>query len=218
MIKFPDPNVFTGMDGIVYVGGTLETENLFRAYSKGIFPWPIEDLPMLWHCPDRRGILEFKDLHIPKSLKRVLNSDKYSVRFNTEFEIVIRKCSEAKRKGQDSTWILPHMVDAYIEFHKEGYAHSVECFNQDDQLVGGLYGVYVKGVFSGESMFFDESNAGKVCLVRLVERLRQFGMQWIDIQMVTAASEQFGGKYVRKSVFLKKLREAQTRLPKKIKL
>lgn len=202
-MKFPDPE-HSNADGLLLVGGELNTEVLLDAYSKGIFPWPQEGYPLLWFCPKERGILEFENFKIPKSTQKKLKQNEFSISFNQAFDQVIENCSKIPRNHETGTWILPEMVAAYKELHKQGYAMSVEAWKAE-QLVGGLYGVLVNGLFSGESMFFKETEASKVCLVHLVEKLKSEGHSWIDIQMVTPLLEQFGGAYIPRRQFLNRL-------------
>ena len=209
--RFPDPH-HTTAEGIVCVGGDLSISTLLEAYSKGIFPWPQKGYPILWYCPPERGILEFSDFHISKSLKKAIRQSQFSFTFDKAFEEVISKCSLAPRPDQTGTWILPEMVEAYVLFQKLGFVHSLECW-QGEQLVGGLYGVWVGGVFMGESMFYKVDNASKACLVALVEFLQEQGHKWMDIQMVTPLLEQMGGKYISRDLFLRRLKEAQTQHP-----
>lgn len=201
---FPDPRYFPGIDGIVYVGADLESKTLLQAYRLGIFPWPVEGYPLLWHCPDPRGVLDFDQLHIPRSLARILKRNPYTFTFNRAFSQVIESCAQQSRKGQTGTWILPSFIPSYTRFHRAGFAHSVECWN-GDRLVGGLYGVYVSGVFSGESMFHSEPNTSKLCLIKLVERLKSLGLSWMDIQMVTPVTKHLGGRYIPRLEFLSRL-------------
>ncbi len=212
-ISFPDPSrAFE--DGIVDMNDDLRIERLLEAYSFGIFPWPHEDLPTLWFCPEQRGILEFKDFHISRSLQKELAQSDCSFTFDKAFSLVTEECSKAPRVGQDGTWISSRIRAAYLEFHKAGYAHSLEVW-RDEQLVGGLYGVYVGGVFSGESMFFKEQNASKIAVVKLVQYLRAQGLEWMDIQMVTPVMESFGGRYITRSEYLQRL-EARKNVAKAI--
>ncbi len=201
IIPFPDPRYFSGVDGIVYVGGSLNTQTLAQAYSLGIFPWPVEGYPLLWHCPEERGILDFSKLHIPKSLQRFQRKSNYTFSFNRAFPEVIKNCAKKKRLKQDGTWITPEIISAYIDFHKAGYAHSVECWD-GNKLIAGLYGVYVDGLFSGESMFAHVSNASKLCLLKLIEQLDSWHHQWMDIQMLTPITEALGGEYISRLDFL----------------
>lgn len=205
-VQFPHPRILPeDSDGLIYVGGNLEIETLVKAYHAGIYPWPLEpSYPLFWFCPEPRGILEFKDLHIPRSLKKSLQNDGWRITFNQDFRSVIEACAEQPRPGQEGTWIIPAMVPAYIRFHEAGYAHSVEVW-QGEELVGGLYGVYVDGVFSGESMFHRVPNASKVALVSLAQRLEEKRLGWMDIQMVTPVTQLLGGKYISRTEFLNRL-------------
>ena len=205
--RFPDPRL-AGEEGLLCVGGRLDTESLLEAYSSGIFPWPQEGLPLLWFSPKERGVLDFAEMHWPKRFLRELKKPGYQITFNKSFAEVIRECSLAPRSLETGTWILPEMERAYSALHRAGHAHSVEC-RRDGKLVGGLYGVYVGGVFSGESMFFKESGASKRCLHALVEKLKTFGLEWMDIQMVTPVLKALGGKYVTRDEFLQRLVQAK---------
>lgn len=199
---FPDPRL--AKSDVVDVFDEINTEILLEAYSFGIFPWPYQELPLLWFCPEQRGVLDFDDLKIATSLKKFYKNNPFEIRFNTQFAEVMRKCAVAPRPGQTGSWITEDLLRAYRDFHKAGYAHSIEAW-REGRLVGGLYGVYVAGSFSGESMFFDEPNASKVCLLRLIEVLRDNGLQWMDIQMVTEHTERFGGKLISRDHFLQRL-------------
>ncbi|NCN40719.1 leucyl/phenylalanyl-tRNA--protein transferase [bacterium] len=194
--------------GIVAVGLRPTVANLLEAYSFGIFPWPQEGLPLLWFSPDERGILDFSEFHIPKKLKKDLKKTNFTYSWDKDFEAVMKGCQQALRKGEGGTWITDSLLKAYVAFHRAGYAHSVEVWERDS-LVGGIYGVYVGGVFSAESMFFKVSPASKAALVFLVEDLREKGLTWMDVQMVSSVSRQFGGKYVSKREFLKKMKQSQ---------
>lgn len=211
---FPNPwTLPPDSDGLVYIGGDLEPETLVSAYEKGIYPWPFEELyPLFWFCPEQRGVLDFTELHVPRSLEKVRKKSNFHVTFDRAFDQVIDYCSKQPRPGQKGTWITPSMVEAYKKFHRLGYAHSVECWNAE-KLVGGLYGVYVRGVFSGESMFHLEPNASKISLITLIEKLREHGLDWIDIQMVTPVTGHLGGKYIPRRDFLTRIKQSQARGP-----
>lgn len=202
-VDFPDPE-FADDDGLLAVGGVPDVATLVTAYYHGIFPWPQEGLPMLWFSPGERGILEFKELHIAKSLQKEMRKKKYSYTVDKAFEQVIEECAKQKRPGQAGTWILPSIKKHYKEFHKAGFAHSFEVW-EDELLVGGLYGVQVAGVFSGESMFFKKDNASKLAFIHTVQTLTEKGIEWIDIQMVTPVLESLGGKYIHRTEYLQKL-------------
>lgn len=196
--------------GLVAVGGGLDLGTLFQAYYHGIFPWPQEGLPLLWFSPDPRGVLFFKDFHLSDRVEKEWKkkSSEYEFTFNKAFEQVITACQQQPRPGQQGTWILPDLKKAYIDFHRAGFAHSVECW-RGDELVGGLYGVFVQGVFSGESMFHKESNTSKWCLLHAVNRLRELGLQWMDTQMVTPVVAAMGGKEISRTEYLQLLKKAQ---------
>ena len=213
-VKFPDPWILPEeSDGLIYIGGNLEPETLVQAYSAGIFPWPLEEsYPLFWFCPEPRGVLDFNDLHIPRSLERLRRRGPYRFTFNQSFERVITECAKQPRPGQEGTWIVPTLIPAYLRFHQEGHAHSIEVW-RDDQLVGGLYGVFVKGVFSGESMFHTESNTSKLALVEMVAKLKSLGLQWMDIQMLTPVTELLGGHYISRRDFLLRLRQEHHKKP-----
>ncbi|MBL7544205.1 MAG: leucyl/phenylalanyl-tRNA--protein transferase [Bdellovibrionaceae bacterium] len=205
-IEFPDRPYLETIDDIVAVGGRLDTATLLQAYRRGIFPWPQKGYPMLWFFPQRRGILDFNDLHIPKSLAKFVRQvgGQYTFTVNKSFDQVIENCRVQKRPNQDGTWILPEIRRAYQLFHVDGYAHSVECW-RDDKLVGGIYGVLVNGVFSGESMFHLEQNTSKLSLLCLIEWLKSQNIVWMDIQMVTPVVEALGGKYISGKEFFHRL-------------
>ena len=164
---FPSPYRLKADEDVIFVGGKLDNVILKAAYYQGIFPWPMEGFPLLWHCPNPRGILDFDDIHIPRSLKKTLNKNPYTLTMNHAFPAVITACAKIPRTDQSGTWITPTLHAAYIRFHEAGYAHSVECWH-DNALVGGLYGVYLSGIFSCESMFYMKSNASKLCFLFLV--------------------------------------------------
>ena len=202
-LTFPDPHLAME-EGLVDISDDLRVERLLEAYSFGIFPWPHQDLPTLWFSPESRGVLDFADWHVPRSLQKILDKGSHRYTFNRCFDLVVEACSKQPRPGQSGTWITPRLLKAYREFHKAGYAHSLEVWEGED-LVGGLYGVYVGGVFGGESMFFLRPNASKLAVVRLVEFLRSQGLLWMDIQMVTPVLKQFGGKYLPRAEFLQRV-------------
>jgi leucyl/phenylalanyl-tRNA--protein transferase len=213
--RFPDPWLLPDeSDGLIYIGGNLAVETLVNAYTLGIFPWPLEpEYPLFWFCPEPRGVLDFSEIHVPRSLAKLQKKNAYHFTFNKAFNRVMDACADQKRKGQEGTWIVPEMFPAYDRFHKEGYAHSVECW-RGDKLVGGLYGVLVKGVFSGESMFHKEPNTSKLCVLAMIERLKAAGFTWMDIQMVTPVMENLGGKYITRKEFLGRLRREHAKFPK----
>jgi len=155
--RFPDPRSAT-QDGLVAVGGDLHPDTLRQAYRQGIFPWPAPGLPLLWFSPPERGMLDFADLHLPRSLVRAVRGHPFRLTIDGDFAGVIRGCAGTPRPGQDGTWITDDIVEAYERLHALGVAHSVETW-RNDCLVGGIYGVEVDGAFAAESMFYRETNA-----------------------------------------------------------
>lgn len=203
---FPDPRTTEIEDDIIAVGGYLDAENLKKSYAMGIFPWPHEGYPLLWFCPDKRGVLDFKDLHISRSLEKWIrkNQPEIQVTVNECFSDVMKECQKQKRKGQKGSWINTEMIDAYSDLQKNGGALSLECWI-GDELISGIYGVMSKKYFSCESMFFKKPNASKYAFLQLVEYLKKQKMTWMDLQMVTDVSESFGAKYISRSKFLERI-------------
>ncbi len=170
-----DPN------GLLAAGGDLSPDRLIDAYSKGIFPWFDKDQPILWWSPSPRAVLFPDQLHVSRSLRKTLRKQRYRVTMDTAFDQVIRACAEPRDYGE-GTWITEEMMDAYNQLHELGLAHSVEAW-QDDQLMGGLYGVALGRIYFGESMFSRAADASKVAFVHLVNQLQEWGFQLIDCQV-----------------------------------
>jgi leucyl/phenylalanyl-tRNA--protein transferase len=206
LIHFIDPE--KSIDGIVALGGPLTTTNLLRAYCRGIFPWPIDEYILPWCCPEERGIIEFDELHIPRRLARTRHNLQFTI--DRVFPQVISNCASIKRKHESGTWITGQIIRAYCELHRLGHAHSVEVW-EGAELVGGLYGVDACGSFAGESMFSLRSNASKLALLFLIEHLKERGLDWIDIQMLSPHLEALGAKVVSRAKFLEKLTATQQR-------
>jgi leucyl/phenylalanyl-tRNA---protein transferase len=181
----------TRADGIVAIGGDLKPARLLAAYRRGIFPWYSEGQPILWHSPDPRFVLQPEALHVPRSLARLLRKAPYRLTLDTAFDQVIDACAQTDRPGQNGTWITRDMRAAYLNLHREGWAHSAEAW-REGQLVGGLYGVAIGGVFYGESMFALAPDASKAAFVTLVQQLRRWGFGLIDCQQETNHLERFG--------------------------
>jgi leucyl/phenylalanyl-tRNA--protein transferase len=205
-LVFPDPR-HAEPNGLLAVGGDLSVPRLFFAYRSGIFPWYSENNPILWFSPDPRLVLSLPDLYVSRKLRKILKSAQFEVLFDTAFGDVIRSCSAVSRKGQTGTWITKDMIRAYTELHDLGYAHSVETY-REGELVGGLYGVAIGGVFFGESMFHLISDASKVALYYLVERLRERDFDFIDSQVPNTHMKRMGGREVGRESFLSMLGEA----------
>ena len=194
-------------DGIVAVGGAPDAETLTAAYSHGIFPWPHDDYPLLWFCPDPRFALIPEEAHLSRSLRKRMRRSPYEVRADTAFARVIRRCSEKPRPGQEGTWIIPEMVAGYSALHEQGLAHSIEAW-QGERLAGGLYGVSLGHVFFGESMFADAPDASKVCLGTLLGNLVHWGFELLDCQSYTDNLAAFGAQEWPRPLFLAVLERA----------
>lgn len=206
--RFPDPREY---GDIIAVGGALSLDFLIDAYSHGIFPWPMGDLRELpWFCPEMRAIIFFKNLHLPRSLVRARKKSSLRFTIDQAFPQVIRKCAETPRPGQDGTWITDEVINAYIDLHRVGHAHSVEAWD-GEELVGGVYGVGVGGTFAAESMFFSQAYASKLALLHLFDHLRARGLEWIDIQVLTPHMEALGAEEITRDEFLQLLSETQSR-------
>jgi leucyl/phenylalanyl-tRNA--protein transferase len=204
-LAFPKPR-YAEPTGLLAIGGDLRVERLLLAYRNGIFPWFCEGNPILWFSPDPRLVLIPDQFKVSTSLRKVIKSNTFEVRFDTLFDEVIVRCAKMKRENQYGTWITSDMIEAYTKLHREGYAHSVETF-QGDNLVGGLYGVSIGGAFFGESMFHIMSNASKVALYHLVGRLRSWDFDFIDSQVPTEHMKSLGSREVDRESFLKMLSE-----------
>jgi leucyl/phenylalanyl-tRNA--protein transferase len=169
-------------NGLLAAGGELSPERLLAAYRRGIFPWYEEPQPVLWWTPDPRSVLLPDELHVSRSLRKVLRRDSFALGVDTAFASVMAGCA-GPRHGSRGTWIGREMLRAYIELHRQGFAHSVEVFDPAGELVGGLYGVALGGVFFGESMFSRSRDASKVALVALVDILARGRFGLIDCQV-----------------------------------
>jgi leucyl/phenylalanyl-tRNA---protein transferase len=207
-LQFPPPDLAD--DGLLAVGGDLRPERLVLAYSHGIFPWYEEGLPILWHSPDPRMVLEADRLHVPRSLRKVVRRGEYRIAYDTAFRAVIEACAATPRPEQDGTWITREMVRAYCQLHELGLAHSIEAWRGRD-LVGGLYGVSLGGAFFGESMFAHAPDASKVAFVTVVEQLREKGITLIDCQVYTDHLARFGAEEWPRARYLSALSRALRR-------
>lgn len=195
---------------VVSFGTPLTPENVIEAYRKGIFPWYTDGIPLPWHCPERRAILEFNRLTVPRSLEKERKKNKFKFTIDAAFEAVILECSRAYRPGQVGTWITPEFREVYTELNERGEAHSVEAWNAEGKLVGGLYGIDAGGVFCGESMFYKEANASKLALLFLIEHLTTRGSTWLDAQVMTPHMQALGAREIARRNFLALLRYAQS--------
>jgi len=193
-------------NGLLCAGADLSPGRLLDAYSQGIFPWFSEGDPILWWSPHPRMVLFPDELRITRSLRKRAAGDRFETRVDTAFEQVMRECA-APRDGQGGTWILPEMIASYTRLHELGYAHSVESW-RDGTLVGGLYGLHLGGVFFGESMFSRETDASKVALVKLVERVKAAGVVLIDCQQNTRHLASLGAREIPRREFVRHLAES----------
>ncbi len=193
-------------NGLLAAGGDLSPARLLSAYSQGIFPWFSEDEPIFWWSPDPRMVLFPEQLKISRSLAKTLRNKRFEVRADTAFGEVIRACATAPRDGQLGTWINSPMIEAYACLHRLGYAHSIETW-MDDELAGGLYGVALGRMFFGESMFSRQTDASKIALVHLVERLKRWDYGMIDCQMATRHLASLGAKEISRREFSAQLAE-----------
>ncbi len=197
---FPDPREASD-EGLLAWGGDLNENRLLTAYRNGIFPWYNEDDPILWWSPNPRLVLYLNDLKVSKSLKR--NIKKYEVKFDTNFKEVIKACRDIR----DETWINREIIEKYTNLHKMGFANSVETYYKGE-LIGGLYGISIGRVFCGESMFSKKSDASKVALYHLVERLKRLNFHFIDCQIPTNHLKSMGAIEISRERFLNELKKA----------
>ena len=220
-MSFPNPHNYEFPEWVLFgdyfyyskdfvsFGDKLTVQNLTDAYRLGIFPWHVDGLPLPWYCPAKRAILEFSDLHVPRSLERARRKRPYAFTIDKEFGKVIRACAAMRRPDQAGTWITDDFIRGYIKLHEAGMAHSIEAWDENGKLVGGLYGVDAGGAFCGESMFHTAANASKLALLFLIDHLRERGASWIDAQVMTPHIRALGAKEIKRKEFLAKLKEAQ---------
>lgn len=201
-IQFP-PYDSTSKDGIIALGGDLSTDRLVYAYEHGIFPWFSEGEPIVWYCPLQRMVLFPNRIKISKSMRKVLKENSYTITENSAFEEVILQCKTIKRNDNLGTWITNDMEKAYINLHKKGIAKSIEVW-KENELVGGLYGVEVNGVFCGESMFSKRSNTSKLAFIYLATRKNY---HLIDCQVYNSHLASLGAQEIDRALFLDILKQ-----------
>lgn len=200
-LSFPDVNLaLTEPNGLLAIGGDLQPNRLVKAYQNGIFPWFSDGEPILWWSPDPRAVIFIDDLRINKTLRKALRKSDYHITLNKSFEQVIHFCADAPFRQQE-TWISSPMQKAYINLHQQGFAHSIEVW-QNESLIGGLYGVAINGFFSGESMFYKKSNASKFALITICQHLQSIGIQFIDCQLLNPFLTDMGAIDVSRNEFL----------------
>ncbi len=202
-LSFPSVNTATP-EGLLAYGGDLTPKRLLLAYRSGIFPWYNSSDPILWWSPDPRLVLFLDEFKLRKSLKKRMKH--FEVRYDTVFVDVMKECASIEREGQDGSWIIPEVIEAYSVLFDMGYAHSIEAW-QDDKLVGGLYGVMIGKIFFGESMFAKVADASKVAFAYLIERLKADGCELIDCQIPSAHLKSLGAREISRQEFLTYLKK-----------
>jgi leucyl/phenylalanyl-tRNA---protein transferase len=201
-------------EGVIAVGGRPDPATLKEAYSRGIFPWPHEGVPLLWFCPDPRFVLVPGKAHIPRSLRKEMRRGTFEVRTDTAFREVMQACARKPRPGQDGTWITRDMIAGYTALHEEGLAHSIEAW-QDGRLAGGLYGLSLGSIFFGESMFADAPNASKTAFATLLANLIRWDFDLVDCQSYTEHLASFGALEWPRARFLAVLERSLRRPTRK---
>ena len=196
---FPNPNT-AHESGIVCYGGDLNPNRVIKAYMSGIFPWYNEDDPILWWSPNPRCILKFEDFKVSKTLKKSIDKNIYEIKFDNDFENVIKSCQNAPRNS-NKTWLNDEMIETYIQLHNMGFSHSFESY-LDGKLVGGGYGINIGDIFCGESMFSLQNDASKVALYHLVRRLKNNGFNFIDCQVPNEHLVSLGATTISREEFL----------------
>lgn len=206
-LSFPDPeHALAEPNGLLAVGGDLSRDRLLLAYQSGIFPWYETGQPILWWSPDPRMVLVPDELHVSRSLKKLIRKKIFTVSFNQAFQSVIEGCANQRDKNRDGTWITEDMHQAYLDLHKAGWAHSVEVW-ENNELVGGLYGIAMGKIFFGESMFSKKDNASKIAFVYLVQVLKDKGFKLIDCQVSSLHLVTLGAKEMKRKNFMQNLRQ-----------
>lgn len=208
---FPNPRLACD-EGVLAYGGDLSAKRLITAYAHGIFPWYNPDEPILWWSPNPRLVMELDDFKLSKSLAKTIKKDKFEVKFDENFTQVMIECKNIYRPEQDGTWLQDELIQAYTNLHKLGYAHSFESY-YEGELVGGGYGLCIGDMFCGESMFAKKSDASKVALYYLVQRLKQKGFSLLDCQTPTNHLQSLGAKCISRDEFLDRLKVSIENFP-----
>ena len=205
--NFPDPYE-EYEDGFAAVSYDLDVLRLLRGYSSGFFPWYKDEKNFFhWYVPDERMFLFFDDFKTTKKIKQKHRSDNWQVKYNTNFEAVIKHCANVKRKHESGTWISEEFIEAYTKLHKEGFAFSVESYYKGE-LVGGFYVVAIGSYVSGESMFYLKSDASKIALYDFILKAKEAGIKYIDCQIPSEHFASWGGKVLSKKEYLPLIRES----------
>ncbi len=219
MFEFPDPeSALTEPNGLLAIGGDLSAETLLSAYKQGIFPWYSTGEPIMWWSPDPRLILNFADFKISKSLQKTLNKKNFSVSCDFAFEQVINHCAHLPSR-ENKTWITDDMIQAYVNLHQLGIAHSIEVWQgkpNQSELIGGLYGLSIGQAFFGESMFSTQTDASKIALYYLIRFLSKYHFTWVDCQVPSEHLMSLGAKTMPRIEFLSLLKQTLALPPEKV--
>lgn len=202
-ISFPDPNLLESESGIMAVGGDLSPERLYFAYQLGLFPWYNPGEEILWWCPDPRFVLFPKDLRVSKSMRKIMRDEVFSFTENKSFRQVIEECKDTFRKEQDGTWLSDELVNSIVKLHEAGIAKSIEVW-QNEELVGGFYGIQIGKIFCGESMFAKVSNASKAGFIYFIQSQKE-NLELIDCQIHSEHLESLGATMISKKDYLNRL-------------
>ncbi|QSP93607.1 leucyl/phenylalanyl-tRNA--protein transferase [Marinobacter salinisoli] len=197
-------------DGLLALGGDLSTDRILLAYRNGIFPWYSDDQPILWWSPNPRCVLIPEEVHVSRSLRRTLNQQYFRITSNKAFGRIIRLCATTRAEG---TWITEDMIESYSELHHQGIAHSIEAWNPEGELAGGMYGLAIGQCFFGESMFSLETNASKAIMVHLANQLREWNYQLMDCQVESPHLLTMGARSIPRREFLSILRDCVDQPP-----
>ena len=212
--QFPPVNLaLDDPNGLLALGGCLSSERLINAYKNGIFPWFNADDPILWWSPNPRLVLKPTEIKISRSLAKTIRKQRFHFSFDTAFKKVINGCA-APRDYEADTWITDEMMDAYVQLHEIGIAHSAEAW-LDDELVGGLYGVAIGQVFFGESMFHTQTDASKVVFAQLLQQLDEWGYKLVDCQVYSPHLVTLGAYEIKREKFIALLNEYCDSAPNK---
>lgn len=203
-VSFPHPEL-AEKDGLLAVGGDLSVERLLLGYCNGIFPWYNPGEEIIWWCPRERFLIFPAEIHVSRSMKKYIKKHRIEIRLNRDFQDTMHRC-RVKRENGEGTWIGDDMEAAYLALHKEGFAASVEAY-EDGELSGGLYGVVIGKCFFGESMFSEKKNGSKTALIGLSGVLRDNDFYFIDCQFYTEHLESMGGRYVEWDEYVRMLKE-----------
>lgn len=203
VIKSFPPIEYADQYGVLALGGDVEPESMLLAYQNGIFIWNYD--PYLWFAPPLRAVLFLDDFHISSSLNRVRKKSQLEIKMNCNFEKVVRECSKVSRPKQKGTWLNDDIISGYIGLYQMGHAYSIEAYN-GNELVGGLFGVNINRMFTGESMFHKETDASKICFCFLVDYLREKQIEWLDCQVLNQHTASFGAKEIPRDEFMRLLK------------